>query len=635
MSEQELDQLLANFLEDRYTDADAEKLSAWIAEHPDHANYLARLAFVDWGIKRHTAMASATDFFQILSDLDAGSEQISPVEISDASVLRPAQQPDSRRSMQRVRADKPSESGQRSVIVIPKVAVYGPLAALIVLALTLLIGSLGNDTDGAGEEASVADVPPPPGNPIVCRIESSIAAVWGETPPRAQPQGAPGLKAGEYNLEAGVVRLAFPNDVTVVVQSPATFSVVDDRTVRLADGRLSARVDSSRGHGFAVETDSLRIIDLGTEFGVHADRLGSAGLHVYDGEVKLKQRGDQSDSGHLVTHGQSVATLPDQEGMQWGDSDDAAVTRMDEYDALLRLSEGKATPHDRWLAYSRDMRRDKHLLAYYSFEQETLRNGRVNNLSHANRGRFDARMGRGDVASIPTVTGSRFGSDGALQFDRTLDQALVVDDWHDQAGGVEHLTVSAWVRLDSQEGWHLIASQWHDTAIPKDQRYAFHLGVRCPDYPLLAEGVHAGSGTIVDNAVQVPAPTPQAHVSGNGLEYHYGVVNSWRSDRALWETGRWHLVVLTIDAEAGLVTLYVDGEQADRVGIEFAGRALPDIAQPLIIGGKVVMDHEDVGMTGALDDVAIFDRLLSADEIRAMNRVGTPQPDLSTGAQPR
>ncbi|MCG8587057.1 MAG: FecR family protein, partial [Pirellulales bacterium] len=68
----------------------------------------------------------------------------------------------------------------------------------------------------------------------------------------------------------------------------------------LRRGKLVARVEGEKAQGFTIDTPSARFEDLGTEFGVEVDSVGTAELHVIEGEVNLRPRGDDAKMRSFV-----------------------------------------------------------------------------------------------------------------------------------------------------------------------------------------------------------------------------------------------------------------------------------------------------------------------------------------------
>lgn len=122
----------------------------------------------------------------------------------------------------------------------------------------------------------------PVGEAMVTVIRSSGAVLFARGLAATANDGDP-LSAGRYDLRAGLMEVAYPSGVEVLIESPATFELRGTNTVRLSEGRLSARVPKN-AVGFTVETPAASVVDLGTEFGVSAGKTGSE-VHVFKPEV--------------------------------------------------------------------------------------------------------------------------------------------------------------------------------------------------------------------------------------------------------------------------------------------------------------------------------------------------------------
>ena len=82
------------------------------------------------------------------------------------------------------------------------------------------------------------------------------------------------------------------------------------------------------------------------------------------------------------------------------------------------------------------------------------------------------------------------------------------------------------------------------------------------------------------------------------------------------KSGGWHHLVTTV--EGGIRTdMYVDGEL---VGSDTSGYALQDRANAMQIGGNP--DAANRGWNGNIDDVAVWDRVLTADEVSSIYNGG-------------
>jgi hypothetical protein len=80
--------------------------------------------------------------------------------------------------------------------------------------------------------------------------------------------------------------------------------------------------------------------------------------------------------------------------------------------------------------------------------------------------------------------------------------------------------------------------------------------------------------------------------------------------------GSWHNVAMTVDRETQTLSLYIDGELVDARALV---QGSSTTTAPLYIGHE---RRREVYFAGAIDDVALFDRALSADEIRQLQTFG-------------
>jgi hypothetical protein len=121
--------------------------------------------------------------------------------------------------------------------------------------------------------------------PVVAELSRDVEGRWVGS--RAGLRLGDSLRAGErLDLSAGLAEITFRSGARVVMQAPAslTLDAADRATLQL--GRVVATVPES-AVGFSIRTTAIRVVDLGTEFGVAVDRSGDAQVHVFKGEVEL------------------------------------------------------------------------------------------------------------------------------------------------------------------------------------------------------------------------------------------------------------------------------------------------------------------------------------------------------------
>ncbi len=505
-----------------------------------------------------------------------------------------------------------------TVIVIPRVFVY--LAAAACLALVAVLGvELFSSSQHSDEKAALDSADPsesPNAGRVVAQIRSSVRAQWIGLAPgeKRLPVSTP------LTLSEGVAELLMNEGAHLVLEAPCVFELTGDNAVLLKSGKLVANVPPSAS-GFEVVTGNARIIDIGTEFGVIAKPDGTMRADVFQGEIQLAhpQSERSGDSPQSLFAGQAVEA--DASGrLTVGEAYELSFVRLDEY-AAMRDAEHSAEA--RWTAYTHKMRRDPGLLAYYSFDPEDRGDGRARNTAGQTHGRFGAVLGDGRAFTRPTPSVDRFGRSGrAFSFDHRQAQALYIDDWPD-VGALDALTISCWFRLNTEHApWSLLLAQWHDDGSDEQGRYGFHLSVR--DASRTNTGPHGSTAGL------------QAHLSSDG---HTENESTWylkdepRSGGETTAQDGWVHVVLTIDCDGGFVRLFKNGQEIDTNGVRYLPPHLPAVSQPLVIGGKASLrgidlvrlignSNLDAFFAGEIDDVALFSRVLSPNEVIDMFTAG-------------
>lgn len=278
------------------------RLFAWVGACDANADQFAMFALEHHALKQvlsnekygDLADLSLSDF--LVEDGEAGpmGDSQSPAGVLDAlaelEMNAPTQGPVSiterilRERIEQERANDPRRRGPAGatgprVIVIPRSAVIGAIAAMVLLAVVLIMNR------GPEEVAS----PPTAGAtalPAVAVFEADLGAAWAG----AGPNAGQGMVKGDYQLVRGRAQLRFEDGAMVVVEAPARFALDSTNGMTLSDGRLVAYCDV-RARGFVVQTPHAEFVDLGTEFGVHVVPGMGSQIHVFEGEVRARPTG--------------------------------------------------------------------------------------------------------------------------------------------------------------------------------------------------------------------------------------------------------------------------------------------------------------------------------------------------------
>jgi ferric-dicitrate binding protein FerR (iron transport regulator) len=125
---------------------------------------------------------------------------------------------------------------------------------------------------------------PAPVVPIVATLTQADNCKWAgsDLPTKVDSK----LTAGTLSLVEGIATLKFECGATVTLEAPTTLEVTDSMHCRLVEGTVTAEVPE-QAHGFTIVTPDIRVVDLGTRFGVTAGSTGNSQVRVFEGEVEI------------------------------------------------------------------------------------------------------------------------------------------------------------------------------------------------------------------------------------------------------------------------------------------------------------------------------------------------------------
>ena len=178
-------------------------------------------------------------------------------------------------------------------------------AAAVVLVAVMLMWPWNTSTPVAAPGAPVLVHSPMVEERAILR--GSPHAQWRH---RLMPVGADGRVTSDLiDLCAGLAELELPSGATMVLQGPTVIQLTGSNSVRLLLGRLTAYVPP-RASGFVLQAEGVRVVDLGTAFGIGQDSGGIADLHVFSGSVKASARIDGVDTVRHLVSNQAVRVDP-------------------------------------------------------------------------------------------------------------------------------------------------------------------------------------------------------------------------------------------------------------------------------------------------------------------------------------
>lgn len=152
--------------------------------------------------------------------------------------------------------------------VIPKWALYGSIAAVVAIIAWLAIPN----------EQPNADQTPR----IVAHLTDQQDAVWA--PGSETALGRP-MRQGSWELIKGSATVTFESGAELKLIAPARIELIDENASRLRSGKVVADVPTE-AIGFTVDVPGMKVIDLGTSFGVSVAEQGDSQVHVFVGKVE-------------------------------------------------------------------------------------------------------------------------------------------------------------------------------------------------------------------------------------------------------------------------------------------------------------------------------------------------------------
>jgi hypothetical protein len=485
---------------------------------------------------------------------------------------------------------------------------WGAAAAVILLAsvVTLILHSLG--ILGAK-----------PADPIV--MGRSLDAIWLD-PSSIRPVGTNIPLGMPQVLSSGFVELTSFNGLAVIIQGPANFTVQKPGVITLSSGRLTARVPE-KARGFTVDTAEGHIVDLGTEFGVAVDSAGQTDVQTFRGQITVNPAAQPANSQtqSLVVAG--AARRIDSSGTVTAIAPDTtAFIRPHQFEDWAALPKG--TSYERWTAYSQVLRCDPDIIACYTFDNAAEAPNRLLNrsiLGSALDGTFALGLSPADAsaasanggaapssANNPTWATGRWPQKGALAFDPQNRSRIALpvsaDDPLDFSCG------SQTARPFTIAGW--ICPTKYGSIISKG--------------PALAEqyAIDIDPSGHLRAWVRDPESDPDHPVA---------VVGS-----TITLDGRsWVHFTMTYEPSVRSVRLYIDGALAGEATAH--SDMLLETAEPIRIGARLRLmnaltaanvhspflgDLYSSTFRGRIDELSLFRRAITAEEVKEMYELGRP-----------
>lgn len=467
----------------------------------------------------------------------------------------------------------------KRVVVIPKAIVWLGLAAAIGLAATVFVTTTSSRPTVSTPPVVEAE-PEATASRVVAHVVGSVDVVWADG--FALRRGTALLVGDTVRLESGFAELLSAGGTRVILEGPCDLRASSDRRMTLRLGRLVADTSASDVL-FTITTPRGDVVDMGAVFGVEVDESQSMRLAVFDGLVEVYSNG--AATAQRVSEGRMAQMTQAGTGQlvitQLDTATDAAFAH------TLVQAESPTFLYRRAVLASGPV-------AYWTFDDDVSRG--VTNV--AQPGTHDLRA----FGQPEWVTDGIAGSAARVENLQRPYSYFETAPGDELPGGFSDFTVELWFKAERRGMSRLLdlyladggAFPLHAVTIElQDSRN------RNVDPTWLAWSVR---GVLSDP----PAKTAD--------------VNVFSTD--VYRTDRWYHVVY---AKSGTtLRFYLDGElQAEvyKPGVLTAGcRAILGVASYINYSGG----DGPRAYSGLLDEVAIYGKTLSEDEIAAHYLAGRP-----------
>ena len=208
------------------------------------------------------------------------------------------------------------------------------MIATVICGVGLLIGSLtpvSQPVQVARQSSASSRVDAEPKIENVGRITGMVDCKWEGSGVRGQGSGAENQKSEIRNqkshvvlgdtfaLSSGLMEITYDTGAKVILQGPVSYEVESKDGGYLSLGKLTARMEKNDECGmmndelrtgrngnhhssfithplFVVRTPTATVTDLGTEFGVEVARSGETISHVFRGSIRMRAIADGNNS---------------------------------------------------------------------------------------------------------------------------------------------------------------------------------------------------------------------------------------------------------------------------------------------------------------------------------------------------
>jgi len=411
-------------------------------------------------------------------------------------------------------------------------------------------------------------------NEALAVLTNAVGLRWNEDASRKFDVGAP-IFTGSWKMKKGVAQVEFMQGATVIFEGSVHAEFVNSNAAILHKGKIRAHVPKV-AVGFSVDLPRGKVIDLGTDFGIHVHEDGSAEVYVYRGKVKYQGNDitgrevtcELSGGAALYLDKEGTASLLDMPTGNYLGSSDLAIRSIEQ--AQRRMTD--------WLQFSQKLSADPQTILHYVFDNH-------DSWARILRDETQKRGGSGNGAVIGCKwTEGRWPGKGALQFSKNNDRVCL-----NVPNPLTSVTMCAWVKVDRMSN---------------------------PVAPIMFTRPHmpgAVGWSLNRNGQLVLAVN-----APSGLEKYSSPVAITQE-----RMGKWVHLATSFDANKKWVSHFVNGRSFSREKIGFADQI--SLKKGLLGHTQAFRGYNpNVALEGSIDEFVIFNSAWTEEQIRELYEVGAP-----------
>ena len=409
-----------------------------------------------------------------------------------------------------------------------------------------------------------------PEKTVFAVLTNSVGLSW-DADAVVTPSLGQTLDSCSLKVDGGLAQLEFIRGSTVILEGPVEFEIKGVNEGSLKIGKLRANVPPV-AKGFAVDLPHGRLIDLGTEFGLHVHDGGSTEIFVYKGKVRYEGFPDSVDSfTREISSGEALFIDP-YGSPNWIEMPSESF--MGTADLAFISMEQAQNRYSSWVNLSEEIAESSDTLLYYSFDNHAPWSRTLNDIS---------RQANGAIIGCKWTDG-RWPGKGALGFNLQNDQVRL-----DLPNHHTSLTLGAWIKLE-----------------------------KMGEYPAPIISSDSSSSGAVSWYVNTQGKLV-LELNVNGKQEKYDSAVAFRKERL----GRWMHIATTYDPVSKLVSHYVNGRSFSREKIV---SPVPLFFGPSLLGNfsKNSKGKTNRSMQGKIDEFVLFEIAYDESGIRRLFEVGCP-----------